>query len=456
MRPFMRIPIFIGLLGLAVSGLAAQADTAPVRLTLRETAQLAIDHNPALQAAAQDREVAKAQTRQAKSMYYPRVDFGETFTNGNNPVYAFGSLLNQRSFTAGDFALDRLNHPDPLSNFKSEVTVYQSIWEGGKTQARNRMAGLNEQLKERQETQVRQRLLYDVVKSYFAVQLSEESVATTHNALSSAEADLQRIQNMFDSGLVVESDLLRMKVHVADVRRQILEAENQLQLSKSALDVALGRTLPPAFEPATPLVLRKFPLPGLEELKTAAIQQRPEILQLQLAEGMTREQVTEAKGDYKPGVGFFTTLEYNIGTDWDNKGGNYLLGVRLRWNIYDGQAKGARVAEARSNAAKLEAQRQNLGNQIGLQVTDAWLRLRTAEQQHQVALSAVTQAEESQRIVKNRYEAGLATLTDLLNAETALLATRTNVSQALYQYNLAFADVELSTGRLDLNSPLFD
>ena len=114
------------------------------------------------------------------------------------------------------------------------------------------------------------------------------------------------------------------------------------------------------------------------------------------------------------------------------------------------------MAEARSNASKIEAQRQNLSNQIGLQVTDAWLRLHTAGQQHAVALSAVSQAEESLRIVRNRYEAGLAPLTDLLDAETALLATRTHVSQALYQQNLALAGLELSTGRLDLTSPLFD
>ena len=114
------------------------------------------------------------------------------------------------------------------------------------------------------------------------------------------------------------------------------------------------------------------------------------------------------------------------------------------------------MAEARTTASKIEAQRQNLANQIDLQVTDAWLRLRTAGQQHSVAVSAVAQAEESLRIVKNRYEAGLAPLTDLLNAETSLLATRTNVSQALYQQNLAFASLELSTGRLDLTSPLFN
>lgn len=449
-----RLSAFIVFLGLVTAWSAAQ--DAPARLTLKDAAQLAVEHNPALKAAALDREAAKEQTRQAKSMYYPRVDFRETFSNGNNPVYAFGSLLNQRSFTAADFALDRLNHPDPLTNFKSEVTVYQSIWEGGKTQARNRMAGMNEQLKERAETQTRQQLLFDVVKSYFAVQLAEENLATTRKALSSAEANLQRIQDLFDSGMVVESDLLRMKVHVADVQRQVLEAENQVQLSMSALDVALGHALPPAFEPATPLALRPAPQAGLDELKAAALQQRPEILELQLAEGMTLEQVNEAKGDYKPGVGFFSTLEYNFGTDWERQGGNYLLGVQLRWNIYDGNAKGARVAEARTTASKIEAQRQNLANQIDLQVTDAWLRLRTAGQQHSVAVSAVAQAEESLRIVKNRYEAGLAPLTDLLNAETSLLATRTNVSQALYQQNLAFASLELSTGRLDLTSPLFN
>jgi len=113
------------------------------------------------------------------------------------------------------------------------------------------------------------------------------------------------------------------------------------------------------------------------------------------------------------------------------------------------------VAEAEANTRARESQLRRLTQLIGLQVKDAYLRMSTARQQHQVAAEAVAQADESLRIMKDRYEAGMAPLTDLLNAETALTAARTSLSQAIYQYHLAHANLELAAGRLNLDSPLF-
>lgn len=425
-------------------------------LTLREAACRAVEQNPQLKAAAAEREAAGAGTRQARSGFYPRIDFRESFTNGNNPVYAFGTKLGQQSFTAADFDVHALNHPDPLNNLKSELTLYQSIWEGGRVQAQNALARLNERLREYQEEQARQGLLFEVVRNYFGIQLAGQALQTMEDSIRSAKASLERVNNLFAAGVVVESDLLRLQVFVSDLERQRLEAEHQLQMARAALDTDLGLTLGSSFHPATPLQLPGS-LPAEEAAcQAAAREHRPEIKQMQNAVLMVQQQIRDAKSDFLPGIGFFTTLEYNIHPSFDATGGNYVLGIQMRWNVFDGQRKGARLAEVKAGLSAQEARLQNLQNLIALQVKDAFLKLQTARRQHEVALQATGQAAEGLRIVKNRYEAGMANLTDLLSAEAAVSGARLNLTRALYQINLSRAALELASGRLTLENPIFE
>lgn len=424
-------------------------------MTLREAAVSALEKNPSVEAAAHEEKAAEAGVKQAKSAFYPRVDFKETFTNGNNPVYTFGTLLGQRRFTGADFDLDRLNHPDPVNNFKSEVTVWQSIYEGGGTRARKRAAELNVGVKEKQSRRVVQGILFDVVRHYQGIQLAKEGVEASRGALRSAESSRDRARNMVDAGMVVKSDLLRLEVFVADLRRKLLEAENECLMARAALDVDMGGEAEGSVDPPSPLKMVGYEAEQEAVYRESALRDRPDLLQLSAAVEMARQRVVEAKAEAKFTVGAFTTLEYDQGTGADRSGANYMLGVQAKYNIFDGKYKGAKAAEAESNLAALEAQLRHAKNQVSLHVKDAWLRLRTARELHKVALEAVGQAEESLRIVRDRYESGLAILTDLTQAETALLGARTNLSSAVYGFNVAVAGLELAAGRLGLDSQVF-
>ncbi|MET0214046.1 MAG: TolC family protein, partial [Vicinamibacterales bacterium] len=112
----------------AALGLAAPV-AAQTPLTLTEAIARARAHNPdAGSNAAAEREAAQRVT-QARAGYWPRVDVAESWQRGNQPVFVFSSLLAQRQFTAADFALDALNHPDALDNFRSALTVEQSLFD---------------------------------------------------------------------------------------------------------------------------------------------------------------------------------------------------------------------------------------------------------------------------------------------------------------------------------------
>jgi hypothetical protein len=127
----------ISVLLLAVApgnSVSAQGGTGPTGdLTLPEAVRLALEKHPALRAAGYQAEAAAAGVDQARSGFLPRVDFSEGFTRSDNPVYAFGALLNQGRFTQADFAVDRLNHPDPISNWRTNIGGSVPLFLGGRT-----------------------------------------------------------------------------------------------------------------------------------------------------------------------------------------------------------------------------------------------------------------------------------------------------------------------------------
>ncbi|HSR13581.1 MAG TPA: TolC family protein, partial [Thermodesulfobacteriota bacterium] len=93
------------------------------RLSLKEAVDLALERNPAIRAAASGRKIADAQLSEARAGRWPLVQFSETFTRSNNPVFVFGSLLEQHRFTAQNFDIGNLNHPDSINNYRTALNL---------------------------------------------------------------------------------------------------------------------------------------------------------------------------------------------------------------------------------------------------------------------------------------------------------------------------------------------
>jgi outer membrane protein TolC len=128
---------------------------------------------------------------------------------------------------------------------------------------------------------------------------------------------------------------------------------------------------------------------------------------------------------------------------------SWSVGVILNFNLFSGGSDFARVAAAQANYQRAGALRERMASAIGLEVRDAFLALQTARERVAVAKDAVTYAEESLRIVQDRYDVGLTTIVELLDSETALTAARTNLTRTLYDATVGQARLDLSLGTLD-------
>jgi outer membrane protein TolC len=428
----------------------AQGETgAPADLSLAESVRLALERHPALRAASHQTTAAAAGVDQARAEFLPRVDLSEGVTRSDNPVYAFGALLNQGRFTSADFAVDRLNHPDPITNWRTNIGGSVPLFMGGRILVGYQQAQIGLQVAEQGRTRVEQEIIFNVIRAYSGVLLAQEAKTTVDAAVRTAEANLASAEARYEAGVVVASDALAARVRLARLKEEAIAAANQVRLAQAALNEAMGTALDQAHRLTGGLELPILRHERLEGLETLARERRPDYRQVALEVERLEKEVTRAKGALLPTLHLLGNYEINNQHFSSDGQDSWTVGVILNVNLFNGGADRARILEAQANHQRIIALRERLGNAIGLEVRDAYLALQTARERVTVARGAVTQAQESLRIVQDRYDAGLTTIVELLDSETALTAARTNLTRALYDATVGQARLDFSLGALD-------
>ena len=415
-------------------------------LTLSAAVELALQGNPRVKAVLSSREMTDAQVREARSGWLPLLQFSETFTRSNNPVFVFGSLLEQGRFGPQNFAVDSLNNPDSLNNFRTAINLKWSVFDQMQSSAQVAQARIGQQQADHQKEMVKQQVRLEVVRAYFGVLLAQQRKDVTEEAVKMGEADQKRIADLFQSGLVVQSDLLSAEVQLAEFRQQQVQASGDLVTAHAFLNTVLGTPVQTLQRIAGQLLDKQFFLAETDELIRQALQSRPDYARAGSVVKSSEEGVRGAKGNYLPRIDVFSS--YGIsGRDLTSGSSDYAVGAGLTLNLFD-FSRGARLDKARAAQSTAAAEQEHLANQIRLEVIQVYQDYRSAGERLKVAGQTVTQAQEALRIVKDRYQEGLTTITEVLRAETAYLRTRLNLISSRYDYYIGYARVLMATGKL--------
>lgn len=430
----------------------AWAQEAAKGLTLTQAIEIALEKSPLLQAARHQVEAAVAGVDRARAGFFPKLDLGESFTRADNPVFAFSSKLNQGRFTQADFDVNRLNNPEATSNFRTNLSFAQPIYTGGKVSIGFEQAKLNRAATVQGFDRTRQEVIFQVARAYYRVLLAQADLEVVRSAIQAAEANLNLARARFEAGLVVESDVLSADVRLASLKEQEIIAQNQLILAQAALNDVMGLPLDEPFEIRDRLIQRPARSERLEELERLALTRRPDYQRLGFEERASERGIALARAEFLPTLRATATYELNHLSFAANGQDSWFVGVIFQWNLFNGFGDRAKVAEARAGFKRIQATRAGMASRIRLEVKDAFLKLKAAEERIGVAKGAVTQAEESLRIVKDRYEVGLTSIVDLLANESALTQARGNLTLALYDYNVGLANLELALGTISGDS----
>jgi len=420
----------------------------PPGLTLSQAVQTAVAKNPGISAAGFRVESSDARITLARSGLFPQIHFSEGYNHTTNPMWAFGTKLNQEQIAREDFDPARLNDPDPITNFASTLSLNWSLYDSGQTRYGLRQAEIGKNMTALMLDRTRQQVIARTVSAYVGLLLARKNLEVIEQTLETARAHFKMVQARFESGFVVKSDLLRAQVHIADLDQQQLQAESQVQVARSYLNAAMGVPIESVFELSSPLEAGKEIDGSLEDWMEKALALRPELKQLQNQEMIAREEINKSRAAHHPSVNLMGNYEFNT-EDFSEWGDNYTIGAMVNVNIFSGRRLAARTVQARAELNEVGARQAELKQGILVQTRQAFLQAQSARKRISVAAAAVAQAEETLRIVRNRYETGLLNIVALLDAELALQYARTNRFKAMHDYQAAAAQLALAAGTID-------
>lgn len=434
----------------------AFAQNSPTPLSLQDAANIALEKNPLRKASLSDTKASVAGVREAQSLLLPHITLSEQATRGNDPVYVFGSKLRQQRFTTDDFSLNKLNTPLPYGNF---ATQFRGTWNLFDSFASWRGVNRAKQMNiaaSHQFERTDQEILFRVVQSYYGVLLATKQLEVAEQSEKTANSIMEHSQLRFDAGLVVESDLLSAKVRLASREQDLIRARNNLELARAHLDVAMGMSTDATYQLSDALTGRNPSAIPLSDLEQRALMNRPDLKRIEAQQSAQDLSVAIAKSSFGPRLNAFAGWEMDNPTFVAGGGGNnWIGGIELQIDLFQGGAKRAALSRERANAEKIAALKQAAGDAVRLEVRQAYYDQDASRQQIEVARAAITQAQESLRINQDRYDGGLLTITDLLGAEEAERRTQADYWQAVYQVHISYANLELACGTLNLQSPVF-
>ena len=425
--------------------LRAQGDP-PEKLDLGTAVSRALENDPQIRGSQIETRIAQARIDEAKTGWLPTVQFNQNVTHSNNPVFVFGSLLEQGRFRASNFALESLNHPDGLTNFRTSVGVRAPLFDQFQTRSRINRADLDHQRAELRIDMASQRLRFDVIRTFYGSILADELLRATEAAVLSAKANSRKTNDYVEVGLVTISDALVANVELASVEQQKLESQSVALTTRAALNIAIGSKPETVHDLIGNLQEKHFPVEGQAELVSIALQNRPEYRQALLAEEDSRERSRSVKNQKLPRLDAFG--DYGYSSPYITNGSSdYTVGLSLSFTIFDPGRK-SRVEQATLAEAATTSEKDRLSNQITLEVITAYQNFNTSRSKIQVSVKSVTQAEEALRIIQDRYTSTLSTFDGVLRAEAALLRAKHELLKAKYEYYISFASILLTTGRL--------
>ena len=441
---------FSFIVALCIAGASAgraQAQSAAA-FTLRDAVAMALDKNPDRKIAQSDVAAARIGSRMARTSLLPNLGFSEGVTRGDDPVYVFGTLLRQQQFGQANFALNNLNRPHPVNNLTSRFAGQWVAFDSFRTELEMRKTDLQSRSAQASLSRSDQEIAHHVVASYEGILFAAKYVEVAQHAVDTAKALLDSSKSRVDAGMAVDSDQLVASSNLAERQQERIEAEGNLEIAWAQLERAIGAPIPAEQRHLQDLAEKTFDVRPLGDAVSLALQSRQDRESLKQQLAAQKVGVQSAKSGYGPTISTFGSWETDRASIAGSGGNNWTAGAELRVDLLPA-AKRQQVAAAKIALERMEAASTSADDEIRLEVTQAWYAHRSASQKLEVARASVARAEESLRILKDRYESGLATVTELLRVEDAQRQSTANYWQTVFGNTLTYADLQFAMGTLN-------
>lgn len=438
-------------------------------LGIQQAIHNALTQNPMMQQSQAMIDQAQGAIQEASGNRLPQLDFSFGGMASNNALNVFGMKLNQGQATFNDFGVqqffseagptfsnlagasstppDVLNHPGWHHNFQTSLKLSVPIYNGGKISGMKAQAEALLRAAQSGDRAAKQQLILQVVTAYAGIDAAHAFVKVTQQAVEAARSYRDLSNKMFLQGVVSKSDLLKSEVNLGDIQLRHQQALDQLANAKDALRIVMGTPANQNFKINELIHINK--LSGtLEEARTLAMRNNPQIEAIDQQIDAARSGVSAARSVYKPHVNLMAQQDWNSET-LGIKNDSYTVGAVLNWKILDFGARSGQVDRAVAGLNATQSKQQMAINTLMSQVGETWRAAELAEYRLDLKKLAISQSEEATRLEKLRYAQGLSTMTNLLQTQAELDKSRAEYVQAQYELILQRAALLVTTGQLE-------
>ena len=415
---------------------------APMELSLQDSIKLSLQNNAKLKIATQSKEKSLWTIKQAQSYKNFDLSYNLTGVRGDTPASWYAPY----SSTTGKFNYDNLSI---YNNYANQLKLVLPVYTGGKVESLIEQAKSGSKVADFNIVAVKQQLTLETTVAYYHVLQARNMLAIAKQTVDDLAQHLINVQSHYDAGTVALPDLLQTKVRLANSQDDLIKAQNAYELSMYALNNVMGLPLKNQIKAIDEFVYTPYPV-SLDDLIAHAVGQRPELSAAALNVSINEQQITVAKSDNLPTISLFGTQTWN--SERSNSAvGNYnekdwMVGANLTLDLFDGGRTKSQIKQAETGVNIAREQLQKAKDDISLEVSSYYLSMKEAEKRLETNQVAVNEARTNLALTKQRYEAGIGTNLDVIDAELALDRSQTIHVQALYDYNTSKAQLQRAIG----------
>jgi outer membrane protein len=453
---------------------AGEPAALPIKMDIRQCVELALERNPKVLVAEDEVDAALARIGVARSarkpqanarLAYTRTEFNTRGTGGTDLLQTIGALTSGLSggglgtgnpvidlgvpavFGLGTLWFQQMMTPDLTPDddlVTSEVSVRQVIYAGGQIKAAIQAAEALAESQEWQRDTALAELEYTAKQAYYDVILATALVQVAEESIRTFERNLADAQQMYDVGVISNFEVLRAQTELGARNADLVSARNARRLALTNLRQILAIPQNTPVDPE-PRIDWAPPVEPAAHFVDIALENRPELRALRKGVEASKAGLRRVQGQYLPSVAATANYSNTDGGGISVPDG-WTFTVGAEWDIYAGGRRKAERAEARAGLSGLEHQLADLRNLIELDVTQAYIQIQDAMAKVESERKTVQLAREGLRLAELRFQEGVGTQSETLDAALALTSAETNLVLALRDYAVAHAALERASG----------
>jgi outer membrane protein TolC len=437
---------------LANAPVMTSAQEAAVRLTLEDAVERGLRHSMRLAEAQARVDAAAAVEAGRAAAERPLISLQSGYTRTNHVEEFIIATPGQPL---------RALYPDVPDNYRARLDLQWPIFTAGRTDALERAARAERSAAGADLEAARADLRLEITRAFWALVTAAEAEQVLARAVDSMDAHVRDLRVRLDQGLIPPNEVLSAEAQRSRERLLAIEARNTRAIAEADLrrligddglpapSIGLAQRIAPAAESLERVAPPAADAPALLG-QAQALRSERRALADRAAAAHARAAAIEATGrpqiavnggyDYaRPNPRIFPRID-----EWHD---SWDVSVTVSWSLWDGGRRRADQAEATAGARALDARATDFDRQLAFEIRQRWLEAQSAQAAIDTAEEGVRAAVEARRVVGERFAAGVATSTDVLDAETAVLQAELDRTRAVANARLTLARLDRAIGR---------